>query len=271
MSSEARDAALTGGKPVRLFKFTRATTHWFYTDADRPIVFGGDTYASIAIAHTEIRDNGEPNQAGVKITLPKTVAVADNWRPYPPAETISISIFTLHVGEVDVLLDYGGRVIKPQFDDVSMTLHTEPTSTRARRGGGQRRCQRACDLVVFSQGPGRCNVDPEDHKFTAVLTAVDGVTLTAAAFGGIPDGRLAGGTVEWLRGDGFTERRGIVSHTGTSIVIDYPAAELAVALELEALPGCRQDWASCLYFENTDRFGGEPYMPDRDYFNGNPI
>ncbi len=271
MSSEARDAALTGGKPVKLFRFTRGTTHWFYTDADRPIVFADDTYASIAISHTDIKDNGEPNQAGVKVTLPKSASVVDNWRPYPPAQTVSVAIFTQHVGEADVLLEYGGRVIKPQFNDSSLTLQTEPTRTRARRGGGQRRCQRACDLVLYSQGPGRCNVDPEDHKTIATLTAVAGVTLTAAEFGGVAAGRLAGGTIEWLRVHGFTDRRAIIEDTGTSIVIDYPATDLAVDLEVVALTGCRQDWDSCEYYENTDRYGGEPYMPDRDFFDGNPI
>jgi len=271
MSSEAREAALTGAVPVKLFKFTRAATSWCYTDADRQIEFAGDSYLPTAISHTGIKDNSEPNQAGISVNFPKDLPIADNWRQYAPSDPVSVSIFTLELGEGDVLLDYAGRVVQPQFDNTTLTLQTEPSATRARRGGGQRRFQRACDLVLYSQGPGMCGVDQAAHTTTATLTAVDESTLTAVEFGGVAAGRLAGGRIQWTRGDGFTDRRSINAHDGEVVTLDYPAADLAIGSEVTAVTGCGQDWDSCDYYGNTPRYGGELYIPDRDYYDGNPI
>ncbi|MEI7036429.1 phage BR0599 family protein [Fulvimonas yonginensis] len=271
MTSEARDAALLGGQPLKLFRFTRANLSWFYTNADRAITYNGDTYLPTAISHDKIKDGGDSQQRTIKISLPKDLEVAANWRPYPPADPIMVTIWTQHVGEVDYLVDWIGRLTSPQFDDTKLILSSEPSQTRNKRGGRSRIWQRPCDLVLFSQGNGLCNVDRAAHALPATLTAVDGLSLTAAEFANVPNGRLAGGWIEWPRSDGLIERRSINSHSGTTIVVTYGAADLAPNLAVTAYPGCSGSWADCAYFNNTPNFGGELWIPGRDYYDGNPI
>lgn len=266
MTSEARDAALLGGQPIKLFRITRGVLSWFYTSADRPIVYGGDTYLPAAIAHDKITDGGEQQKRTINITLPKTLAVADNWRPYPPSDPIAITIWTQHYGETDYLVDWIGRLLAPVFDDTKLTLTSEPSQTRNKRGGRSGSWQRGCPLVLFF-----CGVSKAAHALPATLTSVAGLVLTAAEFGTLPSGRLNGGWIEWTRTDGLLERRSINAHSGTSITVLYGAADIATGLAVTAYPGCAGTFTDCMYFANTDNFGGELYIPGRDYYDGNPV
>ncbi|WP_458068629.1 phage BR0599 family protein [Rhodanobacter sp. BL-MT-08] len=272
MTSEARDISLDQGKPYKLYRFTRSTVSWYHTDADRPIVYLGNIYLPVPISHTEIQDGSETNQASITITLPKTAAVAANWRPEPPCDAVSVTILTQHFGESDYLANWVGRIVGAQFTDTNLVLTTEPTLTTAKRAGGGRTWQRPCDLLLYSQGNGRCNVDKTLHALPFTLSGVSGFSLTADAFGTLPSGRLAGGWIEWTRpSDGLTLRRSIDSHGGNTITVTFGGAELIDGLEGTAYPGCGQDWDDCTYYNNTDNYGGELWMPGRNYYDGNPV
>lgn len=277
MTSETRESSLDQGIPLKAFRFTRGALEKFYTSADRDITIDGDTYLSAeagvgaAIAHTEIQDGGESQKQPITITVPKGLSLIDWWRPYPPGETIVCTILTQHYGEVDWLVDWIGRVTTPEWNDTTLSLRSEPSVTRAKKGGKGRTIGRGCDHVLYSQGDGMCNVDPAAHELPATLSAVIGLTLTASEFLALPAGRLAGGYVEWVDADGLTVRRSIESHPGNTITIDYGHAELLTGLVLSAYPGCGLTWDDCLYFANTDNYGGFLYMPDRDNYDGNPI
>lgn len=266
MTSEARDASATTGQPIKYYVFTRGTKTWRYTDADRLLFYNGDAYAPAPITHSAIQDGGEQNKISITITLPKSLTVAANWRPYPPSDPIAVTILTQHYGETDALADWVGRVISPKYGDTTLVLTSEPTGTSARRGHGGRTWQRGCDLLLFY-----CGVDRAVHALPATLSAVTGLTLTAAAFATRPSGRMAGGYIEWMRSDGLLDRRSIDSHSASAIVIDYSAADLLVGLALTAYPGCNQGWDDCTYYANTDNFGGELWIPGRNYYDGNPV
>lgn len=271
MSSETRDSALLGGQPEELFRITRGGIAWLYTNADRVITVGTDSYTPAPIAHDKITDGGDTNQRSINITIPKTLPVVDNWRPYPPSDTVAITILTRHQGETDYLVDWIGRLMAPVFDDTKLTLTSEPSQTRNKNGGKSRIWQLGCDLVHYSQGPGLCNVVKADHALPATLTAAIGTTLTATAFGTLPSGRLAGGWLQWTRPDGTTDWRSIDSHTGTSVVVTYGATDFATALAVVAYPGCAGTYADCTYYANTNNYGGELWIPGRDYYDGNPV
>lgn len=271
MTSEARDAALLGGQPLKLYRITRGVLSWFYTNADAAVEFGGDTYLPTAIDNSKITDGGEQQKHTITITLPKTLDVAYNWRPYPPSDPIAITIWTLHNGEADYLVDWIGRLLAPVFDDTKLTLTSEPSQTRNKRGGRSRSWQRGCDLVLFSQGNGLCNLAKAARALPATLTDVAGLTLTATEFGTLPSGRLNGGWIEWTRADGLLERRSINAHSGTTITVLYGAADLAIGLAVTAFPGCAGTYDDCTYFGNKDNFGGELWIPGRDYYDGNPV
>lgn len=106
---------------------------------------------------------------------------------------------------------------------------------------------------------------------SATLTSVSGLTLKATEFGLFASGRLAGGFIEWTRADGLTESRSIRTHSGTDVVIDYGAADLAVNLAVRAYPGCAHNWADCGFFENQLNYDGALWKPSKNPFSGMPV
>lgn len=348
MTSEARERSWSDGQPIALFRFTRGNVSWYYTSADRDQVYLGETWTAAAIKRdSAIRQGSDSAQLSVKVSLPSTLPVAANWRPFPPSEPIVLTIFVRHHGETDALAEWVGRVVGPKFDGPLLTLTGEPSRTRARRQGNSPKWQRGCGSVLYGKGVGKCNLEPEIVPVPGVLSAVDGVvvtasgfaaaprslvggrlewldalgvlqgrgiiahagqqvtlasgsadlvealavtaytrslyveatvtalaglTLTAAAFAGLPSGRLAGGFVRWARAaDGLIEFRTIKAHAGNTITLDYGALDLAVDLVLRAYPGCAHNWADCGYHENRHNYGGDLWMPVKNPFDGNPV
>lgn len=272
MTSEARETALLGGQPRQLFRFVLGDKSWLYTNTDAPEVFNGETYdVGRGIAHGKINEGGESKKATVSITMPKDLPVAALWRTYPPSGTVGVTIWTQHEGEDDYVVDWVGRVVSPSFDDTKLTLSSDASRSMARRNGRGRRFQRSCDLLWGSQGVGMCNVDVEAHALDVTLDNGSGVTLQCASFLAYPSGRLAGGWIQWTRADGTLERRDIIGHIGNGVTLIYGDADLVGGLHARVYPGCGQEWSDCVYFENEDNYGGELFMPGRNYWDGNVV
>lgn len=97
----------------------------------------------------------------------------------------------------------------------------------------------------------------------ATLTAVSGLTLTAAEFASAPF-NLAGGSLTWTNDNGLVERRPIMSHSGDTITVLYGSPDLDVALDVIAVPGCPRTWAACADRNNTIHYGGAIYKPGKN-------
>jgi hypothetical protein len=266
-----------GGRPFHLFVFQRQGLLWRFTNRGQDLVLGGQTYATTPISRSELRDSGESMKNNVTITMPYlrdpdannypvTQEFGNNWRPFPPSDRIFVSCMAMHEGDSAAAVEWMGRVVAPRFKGGTLELTCEPTRSSGRRTGQQQRFQRSCWKTLY-----QCGVDKNDHQLDAVLTAVAGVTLSAAAFGALPSGRLAGGFLEWDRDDGLVEKRTIMSHVGSTITIEYGAQDLAVALAVRGFPGCAHNWDACDDYENTDNYGGALYLPVKNPMGGDPV
>ena len=259
------------GKPVHLFRFARGTVAWRYTSADRPITLGNELFTPAAIARGPIRDSVEQAKNTLTLTLPVDLEVAANWRPHPPGDLISVQCLALHFGDTEPAVEWIGRVIAPKFTDTVLTLTCDPSFKSGRRSGMQLKWQRGCPLVLYSQGPGMCNVNKALHAVPATLTAITGLTLTAAEFGAIPDGKLAGGFIEWTRANGLREARTIMAHVGNTLLINYGATDLSAGLSVIAYRGCAHNTAACSEFNNDPNYGGAKDLPNKKIFDGMPV
>jgi hypothetical protein len=270
MSFNVREIARFLGQPVQLFRFTRQSKKWCYTSADRIIPFGGNDYTPLSIEREAIKESYERQKRMIKLTLPAAAEVCDNWRPMPPGDVVGIVIMAMHRGDADVAVEWIGRVIQPKFTDSVCELTCDPSSGSARTNGLQLRWQRSCPYALYSQGHGLCNLKPVDFAAPAQLEAVSGLTLTASAWSGLPDGRLAGGYVEWSE-DGLVMRRSITLHAGAVIHIDYHAPNLAAGKAVTAYHGCAHTYSDCEAKGNSENFGGCTKLPVKNPFGGHPI
>ena len=276
----AREIARFFGQPVHLFRFTLGPLVWRFTTASAPVVLGDETFIPAGISRSAVRETAERAKNQLTITMPYALdpAVHDPpptqefgniWRPFPPSERVFVTCLAMHRGDTDAAVEWMGHVVQPDFTHTQLKLTCDPTIARRRAKGGGRRAQRACEVAVYGQGLGQCNLLKEAFAIPATAAAVSDLSVTAAELAATPLA-LVGGFVEWTLPNGLVERRTIMSHAGAVIELDYGAAALAPALAFIAYPGCPHTWDACVARGNTINYGGCLHLPVKNPWSGNP-
>lgn len=271
-----RERSWEDGAPVEYYVFMRDTETWRYNTSDRVLSRNEagvlHDYLPLSISREGIQQGAERNKLTLNVHVPRSADVVRLWHPIPTSAPVALTIYGGHVGDGDEVVTWIGRVVAPKFRPEVVTLLGEPTTTLARKSGQVQSWQRGCMHVLYKQGDGLCNANREDFAVEGVIEASSGVTVQSASFADIPDGRLAGGYIEWTTPSGTVERRSINTHDGNIITVIYGSAELPVGTEFAAYPGCRHNWDDCQgFFNNGVNYGGDLYSPERSPFNGNPV
>ena len=268
-----------GGKPTHLFRFTRQGVVWRYAACERDVVIGGFTWLAAPMARSEIKQTIEKAQDNVTITLPYnrnptnadpvTQPLGDNWHPYIPSDAVGVICLATHLNDPDqqIIVEWMGEVGQPKFTDGKLELTCVPTSSRGKAQKQGAKWQIGCWKTTFSTGLRGCNLDRGSLTSVATLTAVNGLTLTAAAFGTVPF-NLAGGALRFTNAAGIVENLSIMAHAATSITLLSGSAALAVGLAVAVNPSCAHTWAACDAYGNTDNYGGAIYKPVKNPYQG---
>lgn len=272
MSFDSLERSRAAGAPILLVRFTRDFVHWRFTTAQTEQILSAETYVPAHMSITPIKQTAEPAKLRRTITLPHDSPLAAQVSPFPPSDPIGVTIWQRHDGDPETPVEWIGRVVGVEFSGAELRLICEPSSATARRAGRARVFQRGCAHVLYSQGDGLCNADRTLFAVTGQLLSIDGSKVTANVFATQPDGRWAGGYLEWVLPSGLRERRGIEAHTGIEVTLSFPALSLAVGLQVTAFPGCAHTVADCEgFFDNLPNYGGNPYEPQRSPFDGDPL
>lgn len=272
MSSEDRERSWELGQPVEYYDFIIGVTHFRYNTSDREQELNDETFLPLNISRERIQHGTERNKLALAVTLPRTADVVDNWQPFPTSVPVGLTIYSGHVGELDALVIWIGRVISPKFSITDVTLTCEPSTTLSRKSGQAQCWQHGCMHVLYKQGEGLCNANRDEFGQAGTILTIANATVTSAVFASFPSGRLAGGYIEWTTSNGTVERRSVDSHTGNTVVLFYGSTELPIGTEFMVYPGCRRNWEDCDgYFDNGVNYGGDLYSPERSPFNGQPV
>jgi hypothetical protein len=164
---------------------------------------------------------------------------------------------------------FRGRLSTPSTDNQELTATFENVFSANRQVGARPLFQRTCRHCIF--GP-RCKVNIDDFKIPVTVTAIsaDGLTLTLT---GLDARNYAAGVV--VLPD--STLRYIVSYTATTVTLIRGSDILNEAFEsgpvdIFAAPGCNQTMPVCgTVFNNLPRFGGFPWIPYKNPFDGSSI
>ncbi|MBL4838370.1 MAG: DUF2163 domain-containing protein [Kordiimonadaceae bacterium] len=271
MSSDAREISLAGGKPVRLYLFERgASTRWAYNSSDRDITYQGIDYLGRAISDDGIRQSGQSSADALEVTGPATLDVAQLYRGAPPSDEISLTIRDLHYGEADALVRWSGSIGDVNFPAQDRCqIRCESLAASMAREGLRLSWERNCPHAL---GDRLCRVDMELYAVAGTVITLDGISVSATAWAGYPDGWFDGGWVQWPVGGGEFDRRGIETQVGGLLTLLGGSDGIALADALTAYPGCLRTIAICQSkFANEDNYGGVPGLPGRSPFDGDPV
>lgn len=280
MTSAARDLSNFDGQPISLYEFVRTTTPtltgvpvvstYRYTNADQDIVYGGNTYSAIPISDDGVRQSGEDVSDELRVTLPADTAVPILFVAAPPDDPVALLIRRTHYGESDSFLAWVGTVaMASRPDDLRAVLVCQTASADLNRGGLRMTWQRGCPHALYD---GQCRADPGDFVVAGTIATVGGTSLTVTGFDAVGDGWFDGGWIEKIQNDGHVLRRGIVSHTGTSIALLGLSYGFEVDDEVVGFAGCNRTPTVCNdKFDNLSNYGGFPHIPGKSPFDGDPV
>lgn len=268
-------------RPAELYRFTQGEQVWTYTSADAAVEHNGETYTPEAIGRDAIEQGSEINRANISITLPRTNPVSALFLLDAPDAVTALTILRLDRSDDSVITLWKGRVASAQASASEVSIECESIFTSLRRPGLRARYQRACRHTLYGRG---CNVDKSAFAVPGRLAALDAVTATVPEAAEYADNTFFGGMVEFRLDTGVVARF-VLAHTGQTLTLARPIEGLADrvgygqsygryygGLAVTLYPGCDRTRATCdSRFDNILNFGGFPWIPGRNPFDGNSI
>jgi uncharacterized phage protein (TIGR02218 family) len=278
------EASAHGGRPVELFRFVHGSQVWTYSTGPE-VEYGGETYAAFAVGRDDMGQAKELHKSALQVLLPRTCELSLLYLAGSPESVVTLTVYRQHIGASDGPIVYWkGRVVSVEWpDQVTASLTCESVFTSLKRPGLRARYQRMCRHALYSE---QCGVDKADYAVPGTVSAVDSthtaVTIPEAA--GYDDGYFLGGFLALADGT----MRFISAHSGSSITLANPAPVLADlvglggygedygqyygGIGLVIYPGCGRDRTTCNdRFANVLNFGGWPWIPKRNPFDGRSL
>jgi uncharacterized phage protein (TIGR02218 family) len=261
------------GRPIYLYEFDVNGTITRYTAANKKHTFGGNEYTPASIQDSVIKQSTDLSKDSLTLVIPFNDPLAQNYLGITPDTRTKVTILRGHLSDVDNEFQtiWKGRVIATSAKDKKITLKCESVFTSLNRHGLRAHYQRMCRHTLYRTG---CNVSLINKEVAGSVIAISGLDLTVNSAGNFADGYFNGGMAQFAD-DSY---RVIKSHTGTTVTIDresifllnqfndFPSANISM------FPGCNRATTDCKdKFNNIVNFGGFPYIPGRNPFDGNSI
>lgn len=263
MSYESRELSVFGGAPVECYKFTKVASQWLFTDSDEVASIPQGTFAPEVISRGNIRQDNEKGAGSVDVSLAADNSFAAQFIPYLPTSIVFLAIYRFHRGDADVFTVFNGEVSSARLTkDGEVILFCTPLAYRMGKRIPSTTFQSRCNHATYSVW---CGADKNDFKLIGPVSAVVDDTISCANFAAQPDQWLRNGWVERIDGD----RRFILDHIGTTIVVDAPFLDLAPGEAITAYGGDERTEEVCnTKFNRLPNYLGFQRVPTRNPFDG---
>ncbi|WP_019865130.1 phage BR0599 family protein [Methylovulum miyakonense] len=274
MTFNALEVSSYDSEPYHLYEFSNGFMTWRYTSSEYLVNQFSEVFVPEQISHTEIGGTTELNKQVLKVTVPRSNDIAQMFQFYPPTGVVLLTIWECHHGDSEVVVVWIGRVRTTEYMGAHVEIQCEPISTSMRRLGLRRIFQRQCPHILYGQDEGGCLVDPEAFKVIATVSSVSGLVI--AVSGMLTANSFNGGMMSWTSSIGL-QYRFITSNDATTLSVNFPfmppgdtyGRDLEVGTSINLYPGCNHTLTDCIEkFNNLDNYGGQPFMPLDNPFNG---
>lgn len=257
------------GTPVELYEFVQGTQRWNYASCAEPVIRLGQTFRPSSIKRDRIKQSTDVFKNGVRLTFPRDDEFAGQFLGFSPENVTAVTILRGHQDDPDNQFQvyWKGRVLSVRATESQVELECEPIYTSIRRPGLRAKFEYGCRHVLYGRG---CGVNRELYRHDGTvlsLSASLNVEVTGVA-GMYPDGYFTGGIL--VAPDGAS--RFIVAHAGGVVTLSRPIRSLGGGQAVRLYPGCDHLRTTCnIKFNNLDNFGGFPWIPSRNPFDGSSI
>lgn len=241
-----------------------------YTSADTPYTYAGEVYVPVPVGRDEVENKGEMTRENVTISLSIDFTMAKKWFVMSLDFPLTVSIFSVENDVVEI--EWKGRLasVAPKKSVIDFVF--ESVFTSMRRMGLRQRYQITCPHSLYGRG---CNLNKESFATVAGVTAANNAVLTIPGAAAFDDGFFASGMFEDHNGN----LRFITSHVGETITLIRPmnsviaeGIENGFPINCRLFPGCDRRNTTCnSRFNNLNNFGGFPFIPGKNPFDGSIV
>lgn len=252
MAFDTYELSKYDGAPVELLLFKDDVAQWqrgFTTGEDR-LIDGLLVYEPGVIGRNEIKQGGSEITGGLQIKVPYESEVAQKFKTYLPSRPISVTLHRYHYNDItqEKVALFVGQITTTAFENDGMvTLNGQPMTKALSRKVPWQLQQGGCIRALYEFG---CGVSRASFDTAAGGYSLIGDTVVSTAFAAHPDGWYNNGYIE-VPATG--ERRFIIGHTGSTLIVDYPFFGLAPGEPLTAYAGCDRSLGTC-----RDKFNNVP-------------
>ena len=267
MSYTTIETSAQDGQPVELYEFYTVGTFYRYTSAAHAVVKGGDTFTPESIRRGDVVQNEEISKAGLRLTVPRENRFAASFLGFAPEGVTTLTLYRGHTTDTasEFVSYWKGRVLSAKADQFEIILECESVFSSLRRAGLRARYQRNCRHAIYQRG---CLVSMDSYRVDGSVIAVSGNNITVSAAAGYADGYFTGGAARAPDGS----FRFITAHAGDTISLARPFSVAMGGEPVVIFPGCDGLKATCeTKFNNLLNFGGFPYFPARNPFDGGSL
>lgn len=270
MSFNLLETSVFGGSPIELYEFSILGDTWRYTTDDRVTTFQGADFLPISeLSRGSIRVTQNIDRTEVRVEMRGNVAIADQFRIAPPSEPVTLRIYKKHRGDPDYIIRWKGRVQGAVWEGPRVVLTCVPVHSTLKQPGLRRSYQYQCPYALYDTS---CNVSRAAFEVLGTVTAISGTTITVTFTGTFDANYFAGGYVLWESTTGRQETRMVTASSGSSITLQNTTIGLSVGDAIRLYAGCDHLISTChTKFNNAERFGGFPFIPETNPFAGTTI
>jgi uncharacterized phage protein (TIGR02218 family) len=265
MVYQTDETSIADGQPILLVHFGDSIGNdWRYTTYHDTISYSGYDYVPevTSVGNISITDRRTSEEITIQLGRGNTL-LAEFYARFPEDEVL-VTIYRGHNG--DYIIRWVGYLVSISVDsDGNSECKCVPKTSSMSRVGRRRKVQRLCDLALFGQGTGMCNVSESSYTVTGTLSTYSGNSITASIFATKSDG--------WFQAGKLTinnQKRLIRSHTGNTVIVNRPFTNITVGDSVSATAGCLHTPSVCTNkFSNKYNYGGSEHLPVTNPFTQN--
>jgi len=261
MTYTTTELSESDGRPFFLYKFVRGTEITTLTSYNGLITYLSEDYLPSPIAHRGIVQTGQVERANLEIVFPKSDSFARSQFSPDYNQVTYLTIFRGHHDDpTDVQVMWKGRITSFKVGGSTINLTCENIQSTVRRNGLREVYQRGCRHSLYGSG---CGLDLEDWYTNFTATTVLGNTVTLSSTPAT-NGYYTGGIIKFGNTLGL-----VLLHNGNTLTLLHTIPVLINGSAIQLAPGCDLKRVTCeAKFNNVLNFGGMPFIPSRNPFNG---
>ena len=268
MSYEVIEASVHDGDIVELYEFALDQTKWYMTSNALDYEYGGNLYEAYPLERSKVERTGEMNRVKTTIMCDSENPIVKQFIVVQPRSQISVKIYAGHRGDDDFRLQFSGRVLNCKWSggrDAELTC--EPEMTSWRRQSLKFNYGKNCPYVVYSA---LCRKPREPIQGT--VRYVSGLDIYIEPSLPITTPRMIGGVITWGTNSRTPTTHDVGVYLGYNVIMMRLTAAfvgIAAGEKVSMVIGCDHSTTACKdWHDNIDNFGGEPYIPEENPFEG---